>query len=407
MCYFSESKSFFLLPVILSLAGCDNMTGISCDGKKEIASIKQQITLEREKQKQSYFSRHFILDGTFDIKDITENNRDKEQKILTCSASLIFSPDIEYGKSQSTAIEYTVKKTNETPAVSLIDVGRNATIIESRPTEGQIKYKAEMEKKNKSQEKFRKEEEERLKAEREKERKEEEQRLAKEMALNKKTESELAEAALLPDDKFTPLRNEDLLYIFIAQSGRQVSDNEKLELFSERWNNTKDAFVKRDIEKEELEKININIDKFENIKDIWFYFGKKDSENIINVNPDFELNPEYNFETQSFPVSGPYCKDDRDEQRRIRTISYHRGITLQSDKILNSCTFKVPESEARSLSEIFNSNASVSISTTVYGRIIGFDPKGNIIKIAILRQNAEIITKKPGEEAVTISTVFK
>ncbi|EAA9524124.1 hypothetical protein I5X18_002889 [Salmonella enterica] len=86
-------KPFFLLPFIFSIAGCDNMGGISCDGKDEINSIKEQINHERNKQKQqasvlSLFFNPLMFDGAFDIKSI-EKKRDKEQKSLTCSANLI------------------------------------------------------------------------------------------------------------------------------------------------------------------------------------------------------------------------------------------------------------------------------------------------------------------------------
>lgn len=74
---------------------------------------------------------------------------------------------------------------------------------------------------------------------------------------------------------------------------------------------------------------------------------------------------------------------------------------------MSSCELKVPESDARPLSDRFNSNVSVDIATTVYAHIISFEPAGNKINIAILRQNAEITTQKRGEQEETINTVFK
>ncbi|EDK8479902.1 hypothetical protein GG967_03825 [Salmonella enterica subsp. enterica] len=389
------------------------MGGISCDGKDEINSIKEQIKYERDKQKQqaavlSLFFNPLMFDGAFDIKSIEEKKQDKEQKLLTCSANLIFSRDSEYGKSQSLPIEYTVSKTGETPSVNLTDVGKSS-VIDTPPTEGQKKYKTNLDKQNKLIEAQRAEQEKAIKAEREKAQKEEEERLAQEAVRNKKINDEITDASLLPDDKFSSVSKDDLLYIFIAQSGSPISDNEKLKLFSDKWNSTQDAFIKRDIEKDELAKINSDINKFKEIKNIKFYIGKikNDDKNIINLpryKGDFRLNPVYNFDTQSFPITGNYCKESPYAQEQILS---HRGIQLNLDRVLNSCELKIPESEARPLSDRFNSNISVDIVTTVYAHITGFEQAQNRIDIAILRQNVEIITQKRGEQKETINTVFK
>ncbi|ECT9452487.1 hypothetical protein CHK17_10700 [Salmonella enterica subsp. enterica serovar Oskarshamn] len=389
------------------------MGGISCDGKDEINSIKEQIKYERDKQKQqaavlSLFFNPLMFDGAFDIKSIEEKKQDKEQKLLTCSANLIFSRDSEYGKSQSLPIEYTVSKTGETPSVNLTDVGKSS-VIDTPPTEGQKKYKTNLDKQNKLIEAQRAEQEKAIKAEREKAQKEEEERLAQEVVRNKKINDEITDASLLPDDKFSSVSKDDLLYIFIAQSGSPISDNEKLKLFSDKWNSTQDAFIKRDIEKDELAKINSDINKFKEIKNIKFYIGKikNDDKNIINLpryKGDFRLNPVYNFDTQSFPITGNYCKESPYAQGQILS---HRGIQLNLDRVLNSCELKIPESEARPLSDRFNSNISVDIVTTVYAHITGFEQAQNRIDIAILRQNVEIITQKRGEQKETINTVFK
>lgn len=408
----NRTKPFFLLPFILAMTGCDNMEGISCDGEDEINSIKQQIDHERTRQKQqasflSYFFSPVILDGAFDIKSIEETKRNKEQKTLTCSANVIFSPDSEYGKSQSLPIEYTVNKTGDTPSVTLTNVGKSS-VIDSQPTEGQKKYKAKMDEQQKIIEAQRVEQEKRIEAEREKAQKEDEERIAREIALNKKIDDELTAASLLPDDKFIPVSKDDLLYIFIAQSGKPIDDSEKLKLFSTKWNSTQDAFVKRDIEKDELAKINNDIDKFKDVKNIKFYINKKNDKHIINLpwyQGNFRLDPVYNFDTQSFPISGRFCKNN--SYAHGEQILSYRGIHLNLDRVLNSCELKIPESDARSLSDRLNSNVSVDIVNTVNAHIIGFDPDQNKINIAVLRQNVEISTQKRGEQAVTINTVFK
>lgn len=211
-------KPFFVLPFIFSIAGCDNMGGISCDGKDEINSIKEQIKYERDKQKQqaavlSLFFNPLMFDGAFDIKSIKEKKQDKEQKLLTCSANLIFSRDSEYGKSQSLPIEYTVSKTGETPSVNLTDVGKSS-VIDTPPTEGQKKYKTNLDKQNKLIEAQRAEQEKAIKAEREKAQKEEEERLAQEAVRNKKINNEITDASLLPDDKFCLLAKM-IYYIYL------------------------------------------------------------------------------------------------------------------------------------------------------------------------------------------------
>ncbi|EJH1054449.1 hypothetical protein NCL57_004396 [Salmonella enterica] len=91
-------KPFFVLPFIFSIAGCDNMGGISCDGKDEINSIKEQIKYERDKQKQqaavlSLFFNPLMFDGAFDIKSIEEKNKIKN-KNYSPAQQILFSPVI-------------------------------------------------------------------------------------------------------------------------------------------------------------------------------------------------------------------------------------------------------------------------------------------------------------------------
>ncbi|EAS3737758.1 hypothetical protein OCI63_003059 [Salmonella enterica] len=98
-------KPFLVLPFIFSIAGCDNMGGISCDGKDEINSIKEQINHERNKQKQqasvlSFFFNPLMFDGAFDIK-IIEEKKETKNNSLTCSANLIFSLILNMGNHKA------------------------------------------------------------------------------------------------------------------------------------------------------------------------------------------------------------------------------------------------------------------------------------------------------------------
>ncbi|EBJ3672246.1 hypothetical protein GHR24_13255 [Salmonella enterica] len=88
-------KPFLVLPFIFSIAGCDNMGGISCDGKDEINSIKEQINHERNKQKQqasvlSFFFNPLMFDGAFDIKSIEEKKRQRTKITHLLSKSYFF-----------------------------------------------------------------------------------------------------------------------------------------------------------------------------------------------------------------------------------------------------------------------------------------------------------------------------
>lgn len=73
------------------------MGGISCDGKDEINSIKEQINHERNKQKQqasvlSFFFNPLMFDGAFDIKSIEEKKKRQRTKITHLLSKSYFFP---------------------------------------------------------------------------------------------------------------------------------------------------------------------------------------------------------------------------------------------------------------------------------------------------------------------------
>ncbi|EJJ8690448.1 hypothetical protein NKC13_003353 [Salmonella enterica] len=99
-------KPFLVLPFIFSIAGCDNMGGISCDVKDEINSIKEQINHERNKQKQqasvlSFFFNPLMFDGAFDIKSIEEKKETKNKNHSPAQQILFFPLILNMGNHKA------------------------------------------------------------------------------------------------------------------------------------------------------------------------------------------------------------------------------------------------------------------------------------------------------------------
>ena len=62
------------------------------------------------------------------------------------------------------------------------------------------------------------------------------------------------------------MTNDQLMLIFLANSGRNVTDDEKLGLLSDRWNAENDPFKRNDMKQEELAQANEKLASFKDIK---------------------------------------------------------------------------------------------------------------------------------------------
>lgn len=79
---------------------------------------------------------------------------------------------------------------------------------------------------------------------------------ARQAAQDAALEKEITAAQSAPDSDFKPVNQQQLMLLFLENSGRQVSDDEKLGLLSAAWNSEKDPFKKNDMKAAELARIN-------------------------------------------------------------------------------------------------------------------------------------------------------
>ncbi|MEX6316078.1 hypothetical protein AB6G19_23040 [Providencia manganoxydans] len=78
----------------------------------------------------------------------------------------------------------------------------------------------------------------------------------------------LAKLRSASDEEYIPISEEDIVYLYFANSGREFSDDEYMGVFSAKWNNTVDTFEKEDIKKAELQSIKDKVQSYKGVSKI-------------------------------------------------------------------------------------------------------------------------------------------
>lgn len=222
----------------------------------------------------------------------------------------------------------------------------------------------------------------------------------------------------IPDDNYKIVSQDDLYYIYFAQSPRKFSDDELMGFFSSKWNNTTDVFAKEDIKKDELPKIKSKIALYKDFKNIIAY-SKFDLNSEIDKNLTFKTESgeasipasysyvsardSYNVAKKGFKYNAPGC--DMNGGLTIES----RGIKFTTDGALRGCTVVVPDEKAREISATLaalNSRGD-SIGTFVksYLHIVKVDGDTNTIHALIIKDEVKLYD--PETNAVILDTVVK
>lgn len=299
---------------------------------------------------------------------------------LTCSATVEFMSDELYGVSFSSPISYAVKKedkkfiTDEKLAINQLKSQK----IE--PTAAQKtwrdKYEAELN--------------------------------AKDDALRN-----------IPDADYKVVSQEDIFYLYFAQTPRQFSDDELMGLFSNKWNNTTDVFAKEDIKKSELPQIKEKISQYKNIKNILAYsmfgmdsrrldekYGLKTAsgeKSIETTSSWISAKDSYDLKQKGFVFNGAFCA-----MTGGTTIS-NRGVTFDVDQSLRGCIVGVPDDRAREVSakfaEINSKGNDVNTVVKSYLHIDSIEGDRNTIHATLVKDQVQAID--PETDEVILDTVVR
>ncbi|ECE0111540.1 hypothetical protein AVE81_005197 [Salmonella enterica subsp. diarizonae] len=323
------------------------------------------------------FSKGFGTTDKVQINSATLTGTGKDD--LSCSAKIEFNSDEIYGTSFSNDFTYNVKKENNK---FITDAELSFEKLEhhkSEPTASQKvwrdKYEAKLN--------------------------------ADEDALRN-----------IPDADFKVISQDDIYYIYFAQTPRQFSDDELMGFFSRKWSNTTDVFAKEDIKKEELPKIKQKIEQYKDLKNILSYstfrldsqldekYALKTADgqdSIKSTSGWVSAQDSYDITKKGFKYNAGFCDMTGGLTREIR------GIRFDIDNSLRGCTVEVPDDKARELSAklaaINSKGRDVGTFVKSYLHISKVDGDDNTIHATIIREEVKVYDPESNE--VIIDTVVR
>lgn len=302
------------------------------------------------------------------------------QDSLTCSATVDFTADELYGLDFNSPVDYNIKKDGKKfvtdKALALNQLNSKKGEPTAAQKEWRDKYEAQLTAKD-------------------------------------------DEARNVPDSAYKAVSQDDLYYIYFAQSPRQFSDDELMGFFSPKWNNTTDVFAKEDIKKEELPKIKEKISQYKDTKNIIAYsdFGlntKNLAEKYTLKTPAGETaiqggsawvsaSQSYDMDKKGYKYKAPFC-----DMTGGKDIS-SRGITFSIDEGIRGCILPVPDDKAREISakfaDINRQHNDIGTFVKSYIQITGVDGDSNTIHASLIRDHVLIID--PENDEVLLETDVK
>ncbi len=223
---------------------------------------------------------------------------------------------------------------------------------------------------------------------------------ARQAAIDAALEKEITAAQSAPDSDFKPVNQEQLMLLFLANSGRQVSDDEKLSLLSGAWNSEHDPFKKNDMKAAELTRINQELDAWKGVKLIkvskmsYRMNGKKDAASkqiITDAYLGIRKPGDYDFAKKSFPITMSGCNDSL--KYGPQTIySSRQNVTLAMVKNVATCAITPKdEDDARRLSGLFTAMAPAVFTTdsTAMLLISGYDANSVTVNTTLIRTDVQ------------------
>jgi len=382
-------KTVLLCAIAMALAGC-NKNDIDCGDQSIQPDLQNRLfsalALESGSgESTDQFKQHITIKFT----DPKQNDEKATEKAAQCTVTITASDAHASGKALTGPVSYELFKNADNKIQLDADSVRSGLNLAELKV---IKIDETPEQKNwrEAQEK-QKAEEQRL----------EQEKKAAEAAKVAELEKQTMAAKALADSEFKPVTNDSLMLLFLANSGRKVTDEEKLDLLSERWNAEKDPFKRNDMKQEELNKANEQLSSFKDIKYI------KVSKMLSRLNSRQESvkkeiitdaylgirKPEaYDFEKKHFPIEVSGCGDSLNygPQEFYKT---QQNVKLMLDKSAIKCNISPSnEEEARSFSSILSNIPKniFSAEGTAYLMIDGYNADKVAIDTTLIREDLAI-----------------
>ncbi|ELY2798546.1 hypothetical protein SNN58_004594 [Cronobacter dublinensis] len=382
-------KSAIVLCLALALSGC-NKNDINCDDNSVQGDLQNRLfsalALESGSgESTAQFKEHISIMLT----DHTQNEDKTTERAAQCTAKLTVTDAHESGKSLIGTINYDLFKGTDDKVHLDADSVRTGLNL-SKFKVIKIDETAEQKHWRESQEQQKAEQ---LRQEKDKQ--------AAEEAKTAEFQRQITAAKSLADDEFKPITDDSLMLLFLANSGRKVTDDEKLGLLSDRWNAEKDPFKRNDMKQEELIKVNNRLSSFEGIKYI------KVSKILPRLNNRQEAikkevitdaylgisKPEaYDFEKKYFPIDVAGCGNSISygPQDIYRT---QQNVKLTLEKSAIKCYISPKsEEEARRISSILSNIPGniFSAEGTAYLMVNGYDAPKVTINTTLIREDISI-----------------
>lgn len=229
----------------------------------------------------------------------------------------------------------------------------------------------------------------------------EEARKAEEAAKKAEAEKQIAAAQAIPDSDFKAINADDLMLLFLANSARKVTDDEKLGLLSNRWNAENDPFKRNDMKQDELAKADEEIAKFKGVKYIKVSkmlsrLNRRQESVKKEIITDAYLSiskPQgYDFTNKIFPIDVAGCGSSLE----FGPATFYRSrqnISIMMEKSIIQCKITpANEDEARSISGVLSNipDNNFGAEGTAYLMVTGYEPNKALVNTVLVREDISI-----------------
>ena len=384
-------RSALLIAAIAGLSGCDK-NDIDCDTSSLQDSLsKRLLTVFAEKAGSNESLNDLLKHVKVTLADYHKDDEHSTENMAQCSVKVTFTD----ARASSTAIVGTanyqlLKNGDRDPSINDASIWDGIDRKNFKPVK--IDETAEQKEWREQQEKIAADKaraEEAIKA--------------KEAAKQAELLKEINSAKQSSNDAFKAVNSDQLMLLFLANSGRQVSDEEKLSLLSGRWNAERDPFKKNDMKQSELESAENQLATFKGIKLIkisrlnYRMNGKKaaaEKSIVTSAFMNMRKPDDYDFDTKSFPMNMSGCNDSLKYGPQL-LYNTRQNVKVNLIKNAAACSYSpANEDEARRISGILSDipPAAFSADSTAYLLITDYDADKVDINTVLIRSDVDIFS---------------
>lgn len=385
-------RSALLIAAIAGLSGCDK-NDIDCDTSSLQDSLsKRLLTVFAEKAGSNESLNDLLKHVKVTLADYHRDDKHSTENMAQCSVKVTFTD----ARASSTAIVGTanyqlLKNGDRDPSINDASIWDGIDRKNFKPVK--IDETAEQKEWREQQEKIAADKaraEEAIKA--------------KEAAKQAELLKEINSAKQSSNDAFKAVNSDQLMLLFLANSGRQVSDEEKLSLLSGRWNAERDPFKKNDMKQSELESAENQLAAFKGIKLIkisrlnYRMNGKKaaaEKSIVTSAFMNMRKPDDYDFDTKSFPMNMSGCNDSLKYGPEL-LYNTRQNVKVNLIKNAAACSYSpANEDEARRISGILSDipPAVFSADSTAYLLITDYDADKVDINTVLIRSDVDIFSR--------------